>query len=71
MDKIQAAYMKDLIYDIFEELDEIKEEEKSEYNSGQSLAYATILSRIKMRIDEEAWKDFNIDFDIDGKYLQP
>ena len=69
MDEIQAAYMKDLIYDIFEELDEIKEEKRNDYYSGQSIAYATVLGRIKSYINEDDWKDFGLDIDIDGKYL--
>ena len=69
MDKIQAAYMRDLIREIFDELDEIKKDEKCEHNFGQSLAYATVLGIVKSYIDEDDWGHFGLDIDIDGKYL--
>jgi len=69
MDKVQADYMKDLVSDIFEEMDELAANKKEKENWWQTLAYATVLGRIKSYIDEDGWKDFGLDIDIDKKYL--
>ena len=70
MNETTKAVLKDIVYDIFEEMDELTENKKDKENWWQLLAYATSLSRIKMRVDEDVWKDFGLDIDIDGKYLQ-
>ena len=70
MNETTKAVLKDILYDIFEEIDEVSAQKKDSYDSGQLLAYATVLGRIKMRVDADEWKNFGIDFDIDEKYLQ-
>ena len=69
MNETTKAVLKDIVDDILEEMDELTEDKNKKENWWQLLAYATSLSRIRMRIDEDVWQDFNIDFDIDGKYL--
>ena len=69
MDRIQAAYMRDFINEIFEELGELTEKERSDYNDGEINAYTHMLRTIKINIDEDAWGDFGLDFDIDQKYF--
>ena len=70
MNETTKAVLKDIVNDIFEEMDELTENKTEQENWWQLLAYATSLSRIKMRVDEDAWQDFGLDVDIDGKYLQ-
>ena len=69
MNETTKAVLKDIVSDIFEEMDEIKSEKDDLYNSGQLIAYATVLGMIKMRVDEDYWKEFGIDGDIDKTYL--
>jgi hypothetical protein len=69
MDNIQAVYMKDLVNTIFEELNELKSEEKNDLNYGKSLAYAYVLGIIKGSIAEEAQSKYGLDIDIDKIYL--
>ena len=68
--EIQTAFLKDIVFEIFEELDEIKNQnEKNLYEAGQTAAYTHILRTIKPWIDEDELKDFGLDLDIDKKYL--
>jgi len=69
MTKIENTYMQDLVIDILEQLDDIKSNQTDSFNDGRVLSYVDVLKTIKSFIDEEAWGDFGIDFDIDKKYL--
>ena len=60
MNETTKAVLKDIVHEILEEMDELVENKEEKENWWQSLAYATVLSRIKMRIDRDTWKDFNI-----------
>ena len=66
--EIQVSYLKDLIYDVRECLDELNDEKRDDLNDGQRLAFTHILRTIQPWIDETELKDFGLDFDIDRKY---
>ena len=66
---INPNIIKDFIYDIKENLDEITEEKNDDLNYGQRLAFTHMLRTIKGYILEEQYKDFGLDIDIDKKYL--
>ena len=59
----------EIIDEITAELDELLEEEKTDYNNGQMLAYANALGIIKTCLSGYDLKEFGLDYDIDKKYL--
>jgi hypothetical protein len=59
----------EIIDEITAELDELSEEEKTDYNNGQMLAYANALGIIKTCLSGYDLKEFGLDYDIDKKYL--
>ncbi len=60
----------DIIALIKENADEVlSSKEKDDYANGQLLAYATVLSIIKDELSGYDLKAYDIDFDIDKKYL--
>ena len=59
----------EIVEEITEEADELLNEEKNEYNSGQMLAYATALGIIKTCLSGYDLKEYGLDYDIDKKYL--
>lgn len=60
----------EIIEEIKEEADEVKEENKtSDYEQGQLLAYVTALGIIKTCLAGYDLKEYGLDFDIDKKYL--
>lgn len=60
----------DVIYETKENADEIlNSSEKSDYEQGQLLAYATVLSIIRDVLSGYDLKEYGLDFDIDKKYL--
>lgn len=59
----------EIIEEITSEVDELLEEEKNDYNSGQMLAYATALGIIKTCLSGYDLKEYGLDYDIDKKYL--
>jgi len=65
---IENAYMLDLINRIKDELTELKNKERNEYYGGERNAFMHVLRTIKAFIDEDSWKDFGLDFDIDKEY---
>ena len=69
MNAVNNNIIKDFIYDIKENLEEIREEKSDDLNYGQRLAFAHMLRTIKGYILEEQYKDFGLDIDIDKKYL--
>lgn len=64
---------KDILLEVVEEItaeaDELLEEGKNDYTSGQLLAYATALGIIKTCLAGEDLDEFGLDYDIDKKYL--
>lgn len=65
---------KNLLFDIIAQVKETADEvlnsgEKDDYANGQLLAYATALSIIKDELSGYDLKEYDIDFDIDKKYL--
>lgn len=64
---------KDILLEVIEEItaeaDELLEEEKTDYTSGQLLAYANTLGIIKTCLVGEDLDEFGLDYDIDKKYL--
>ena len=69
MNETTKAVLKDITDDIIEQLDDVKSDTDDSHNRGRRLAYIDVLKTVRSYIDEDAWKDFNIDFDIDRKYL--
>ncbi len=59
----------EIIEGIKEEADEIMRENKTAYENGQLLAYATSLGIIKDCLAGEDLKKYGLDYDIDKKYL--
>ena len=57
------------IEEITAEADELSSEEKTDYNNGQLLAYATALGIIKTCLSGYDLKEYGLDYDIDKKYL--
>lgn len=64
---------KDVLLEVIEEITaeagELLEGEKTDYASGQLLAYATALGIIKTCLAGEDLDEFGLDYDIDKKYL--
>lgn len=54
---------------IKESIEEIKQEEKNDYNFGVVVGYVESLSILKSLYDEDEWKAIGLDFDLDKKYL--
>lgn len=67
------AKNKDVLIEIIDEItaeaDELLNETKNDYNNGQMLAYATALGIIKTCLSGEDLKEYELDYDIDKKYL--
>lgn len=64
--------LKVIINYIKEFADKDLEEYKSQPDnvlSGKLMGYASSLKLIKDEIDEDEWKNYGLDFDIDKKYL--
>lgn len=65
---------KNLLLDIIAETKENADEvlnspDKGDYEQGQLLAYATVLSIIRDELSGYDLKEYGLDFDIDKKYL--
>ncbi len=54
---------------IKESIEEMKQEEKNDYNFGVVVGYVESLSILKSLYDEDEWKAIGLDFDLDKKYL--
>lgn len=54
---------------IKESIEEMKQEEKNDYNFGVVVGYVESLSILKSLYDEDEWKEIGLDFDLDKKYL--
>lgn len=54
---------------IKESIEEMKQEEKNDYNFGVVVGYVESLSILKSLYDEDEWKVIGLDFDLDKKYL--
>ncbi len=59
----------EVISEIIIEADELMDDERTAYTSGQLLAYATALSIIRDSLSGYDLKEFGLDFDIDKKYI--
>ena len=67
--EIQAAYLKDIVYEILDELEEIRRKKNIDlYDAGQKSAYTHILRTIQPWIDTDELKNFGLNIDIDKKY---
>lgn len=54
---------------IKESIEEMKQDEKNDYNFGVVVGYVESLSILKSLYDEDEWKAIGLDFDLDKKYL--
>lgn len=67
------AKNKDLLIEIIDEItaeaDELLNETKDDYNSGQMLAYSTALGIIKTCLSGYDLEEYGLNYDIDKKYL--
>ena len=70
MNETTKAVLKDIVLNILEELDDIKENKKDLFDRGQITAYTHILRTMTGYADDDELKHIGLDFDIDRKYLQ-
>lgn len=69
MNDLENNVLIETIDEILAEADELLEEEKTDYTSGQLIAYATVLGIIRDCLSGYDLKEFGLDFDIDKKYI--
>ena len=68
--KMNKNLLLDIITETKENADEVcNSSEKTDYEQGQLLAYATVLSIIRDVLSGYDLKEYGLDFDIDKKYL--
>ena len=67
---MELDLIRDIVQGIVEELDGIKGKgERTDYDAGQTVAYAEALSIIQSTCGDDNLQKIGLDFDIDSRYL--
>lgn len=69
MKTVEEGLLIEIIEEVKGEAEEVLQSDKSDYEHGQLLAYATVLGIIKTCLAGEDLSAFGLDYDIDKKYL--
>lgn len=66
---MDREHLKDLILNIMHEADGTLQEADSDVRYGELLGYAEVLTIIKEAIEPDDWEYYNLDFDVEKKYI--
>lgn len=69
MKTVEEGLLIEIIEEVKGEAEEVLQSDKSDYEHGQLLAYATVVGIIKTCLAGEDLAAFGLDYDIDKKYL--
>lgn len=68
-DELRLKVIVDIIKNFADEELKIVEKDNNDAATGLLIGYASCLKVIKGELDEDEWKKYGLDFDIDKKYM--
>ena len=68
-EELRLKAIVEIIKDFADEELKIMEKEKNDAAAGLLIGYASCLKVIKGELDEDEWKEYGLNFDIDKKYM--